>query len=163
MQQHSYRKTTMATLLTPQLCRAARSLLGWGQRELAARSKVSHKTIADYELGDRQPYDRTLIDLRRTFEEQGGLRFIDEQEGVTGPGVAFTWNTALSQRASLASPSVDGNEGGETKALDHEMAEYFREHLSEWDAFREASKQALSMAMYGDPYAADEAFGNDAR
>jgi transcriptional regulator with XRE-family HTH domain len=162
MQQHSYRKTTMATLLTPQLCRAARSLLGWGQRELAARSKVSHKTIADYELGDRQPYDRTLLDLRRAFEEHG-LRFIDEEEGVTGPGVAFTWNTALSQRADQTSSGADDNEGGETKALDHEMAEYFREHLNEWDAFREASKHALSMAMYGDPYAADEAFGNDAR
>jgi len=62
--------------------------LGWGQRELAANANVAAKTIADFEMNARQPYDRTLEALRRTFED-AGLRFIDPEAGVTGEGVAF--------------------------------------------------------------------------
>jgi transcriptional regulator with XRE-family HTH domain len=53
---------------TPAQCRAARALLGWSQAELADASKVATKTIADFERGDRTPYDRTLADIREAFE-----------------------------------------------------------------------------------------------
>jgi transcriptional regulator with XRE-family HTH domain len=57
--------------MTPRQCRAARSLLGWSQDELAQVSQVHKSTIALFELGKRQPYDRTLDDLRAALEAAG--------------------------------------------------------------------------------------------
>lgn len=65
-------------------CRAARALLGWTQDELSTKAAVAKKTIADFETGKRQPYDRTLADIRAALEG-GGVLFID-QNGA-GPGV----------------------------------------------------------------------------
>ncbi len=65
-------------------CRAARGLLGWSRAQLAEKSKVAVKTIADFEREARTPYDRTLADLRRAFESAGVL-FVEENGD--GPGV----------------------------------------------------------------------------
>nr|WP_149576391.1 helix-turn-helix transcriptional regulator [Xanthobacter oligotrophicus] len=65
-------------------CRAGRALLAWSQDQLAEASKVAKATIANFELGKRTPYDRTLADLRAALEAAGVL-FI-EQNG-NGPGV----------------------------------------------------------------------------
>jgi transcriptional regulator with XRE-family HTH domain len=62
--------------LTPDLCRAARGLLNWTQKDLTKKSLVGTKTIADYERGTRTPYDRTLRDLRQAFEA-AGIEFIN--------------------------------------------------------------------------------------
>lgn len=61
----------MPLIFSPEQCRAARGLLNWSQREFAERSGVSKKTIADFELGERTPYPRTLADIVRTFEAAG--------------------------------------------------------------------------------------------
>ncbi|MGN6145414.1 MAG: helix-turn-helix domain-containing protein [Mesorhizobium sp.] len=50
--------------------RAARSWLGWSQEELARRSGVSRRTIVQLERGAHLSYDRTIADLRRTFEDE---------------------------------------------------------------------------------------------
>jgi hypothetical protein len=42
-------------------------------------------TLADFELGKRTPYDRTLADIRRALEG-GGVQFLDGNGH--GPGVA---------------------------------------------------------------------------
>jgi transcriptional regulator with XRE-family HTH domain len=65
-------------------CRGARGLLGWSQADLSEASKTATKTIADFERGARQPYPRTLEDVRRALE-QAGIEFISENGG--GPGV----------------------------------------------------------------------------
>lgn len=65
-------------------CRAARALLAWSQDRLAAESRVAKATIANFEIGKRDPYDRTLADLQRALEE-AGVEFIEENGG--GPGV----------------------------------------------------------------------------
>jgi transcriptional regulator with XRE-family HTH domain len=63
--------------------RAARGLLGLSQRDVAALSKVSRATIADFEAGKRQPYPRTLADLQRSLEAAGVLfTSTDELLGV---------------------------------------------------------------------------------
>jgi DNA-binding transcriptional regulator YiaG len=54
--------------MTPAQCRAARALIGWSQEELSAASKVEKATIANFELGKRAPYARTLDDLRAALE-----------------------------------------------------------------------------------------------
>jgi transcriptional regulator with XRE-family HTH domain len=68
---------------TPGQCRAARALIGWSQDQLASTSKVAKATIANFELGKRTPYDRTLDDLVAALEA-AGVVFRDNGDG---PGV----------------------------------------------------------------------------
>jgi transcriptional regulator with XRE-family HTH domain len=56
---------------TPAQCRAARALIGWSQDQLANASRVAKATIANFETGDRAPYERTLADIRRALESAG--------------------------------------------------------------------------------------------
>jgi transcriptional regulator with XRE-family HTH domain len=70
--------------INPAQCRGARGLLGWSQSDLSKASKTATKTIADFERGAREPYPRTLEDVRGALEN-GGIEFIDENGG--GPGV----------------------------------------------------------------------------
>ena len=65
-------------------CKGGRAMLGWSQERLAKASKVALRTLADFESGARQPYDRTLADIRRALED-AGIVFIDTNGG--GPGV----------------------------------------------------------------------------
>ena len=69
--------------ITPHQSRGARAMLGWTRHQLAERSGVSPATIADFEARKRVPYNRTLADIRRAFED-GGVKFIPENGG--GPG-----------------------------------------------------------------------------
>lgn len=64
-------------------CRAARALLNWSQTDLAEHSKVAKQTIADFERGARQPYERTLRDIQAALEE-AGVQFIPENGGGVG-------------------------------------------------------------------------------
>ena len=72
--------------ITSDQCRAARALLKWSQRDLKEKTLVARVTIAQFEQGASQPYERTLRDLRIAFEE-AGIEFIDENGG--GAGVRF--------------------------------------------------------------------------
>jgi transcriptional regulator with XRE-family HTH domain len=77
----------LGVMMTDAQCRMGRAALGWSQDQLAALSGVNKKTIADFERGARQPYDRTLKDLRETMEK-GGVIFLTEGESADGgPGV----------------------------------------------------------------------------
>ena len=73
----------MDTLASEQ-CRAARALLAWSQDDLSAQAKVAKKTLQLFELGQRNPYARTLAALRLALE-RAGVEFIAENGG--GPGV----------------------------------------------------------------------------
>ncbi len=55
-------------VVSPELCRAARGLLGWSQQELASRAQVARKTIADFELSQVTPHPRTLRDVVAALE-----------------------------------------------------------------------------------------------
>lgn len=46
-------------------------MLGWSQDQLAEASKVAKATIANFETGKREPYPRTLEDLRQALEAAG--------------------------------------------------------------------------------------------
>ena len=71
-------------MITIEQIRAARGLLGWSQSDLSEASKTATKTIADFERGAREPYPRTLEDVRGALEK-AGVEFIAENGG--GPGV----------------------------------------------------------------------------
>ncbi|MGU3536821.1 helix-turn-helix transcriptional regulator [Methylobacterium sp. A54F] len=73
--------------VTPAQCRAGRALLGWTREELAAAAQVSKMTLADFETGKRNPYERTLRDIADAFEAAGVLVFRATDE--VGSGVRF--------------------------------------------------------------------------
>ena len=50
--------------MTPDQCRAARAIVAISQDDLAAQSGVAKATIAAFELGQRQPYPRTIAAIR---------------------------------------------------------------------------------------------------
>jgi transcriptional regulator with XRE-family HTH domain len=70
--------------ITAAQCRAARALVGLSQDQLAAASKVAKATIANFELGKREPYERTQDDVRAALEAAGVI-FVEENG--EGPGV----------------------------------------------------------------------------
>jgi ribosome-binding protein aMBF1 (putative translation factor) len=70
-------------MITAIQCKMARSALGWGVRDLAARSKVGVTTINRFETGQSAPVHSTLVVLRQTFEAVG-VRFTDDG-GIVPP------------------------------------------------------------------------------
>ncbi len=73
--------------LLPQQCRAGRALIGWSQDQLSSASKVAKATIANFEAGRRQPYERTLSDIREALEREGVIFLADGEAADGGPGV----------------------------------------------------------------------------
>lgn len=71
-------------MITPEQCRAARALIDWSQSELADRSRIAKKTIADFERGNRAYHPKTSIAVQTALESHGVV-FIAENGG--GPGV----------------------------------------------------------------------------
>jgi len=64
--------------LPANILKAARALLGWSQDDLAAKSDVAKKTIADIERGaDRKPLRRTVAAIRQALEA-AGIEFLDD-------------------------------------------------------------------------------------
>ena len=76
----------MVTISAAQ-CRAARALLAWSQDRLSEASSVAKATIANFEVGKRMPYDRTLLDIRDALEA-AGVQFIPENGGGAGVRLA---------------------------------------------------------------------------
>jgi DNA-binding XRE family transcriptional regulator len=70
------------------MCKAARSLAGWGQGELSAASGVSKSTIGAFEAKDEDAR-LTTMNNRALVEafETAGLEFIPENGG--GAGIRF--------------------------------------------------------------------------
>ncbi|MBK1670809.1 hypothetical protein CKO28_22590 [Rhodovibrio sodomensis] len=66
-------------VLIPAQCRAGRALVGLQQGELAVLAKVSRKTLTDFEKGIRQPYERTIRDIREALEHEGVV-FLDADD-----------------------------------------------------------------------------------
>jgi transcriptional regulator with XRE-family HTH domain len=57
--------------MTPAQIKAARSILGWTQIELACRSNVHNSVIALFETRKRLPLRDVLTDLKKTSESFG--------------------------------------------------------------------------------------------
>jgi transcriptional regulator with XRE-family HTH domain len=69
--------------ITPDQCRAARGLLRWSQRDLAAASRLSKNAVLTFENGATTPLPVTLAALRAALEK-AGVEFIDEDGGGAG-------------------------------------------------------------------------------
>lgn len=73
------------TTITPEQCRAARSLLGWSQDDLAAETAISRPTIAEFERGTRTPYPNNMAAIFEAFDK-AGVAFIHDSEASAGGG-----------------------------------------------------------------------------
>ncbi|WP_348633258.1 MULTISPECIES: XRE family transcriptional regulator [unclassified Mesorhizobium] len=74
------------TMITSEQLRAARALLQWDQKALAAKSKVSVATIKRLEpLAGMLKANQVTIEALKRALEAGGVEFIPENGG--GPGV----------------------------------------------------------------------------
>jgi transcriptional regulator with XRE-family HTH domain len=145
--------------ISPGQCRAARALLGWAQRDLEERSRVSKKAIADFERGASSPQARTIDDLVEAFDA-AGIEFLPVQDEVSGLGVRFRFGFDEPSRTS-DSDSDGGTPTSGRKPLkgSEDDVSYWTTHPHEWAALSQASRHVLSADMFGDAYAADEAFG----
>src|ERR1700730_447110 len=63
--------TIRQTMITAEQCRAARALLDWSREQLAETSRVSRRTIIDFERSAREPRYLTFYAIRRVLEEAG--------------------------------------------------------------------------------------------
>ena len=57
--------------LNPQASRAARALLGWSMRDLAATAAVAIGTVQSFEAGEKTPHGATLAKLVAAFGAHG--------------------------------------------------------------------------------------------
>lgn len=57
--------------ITPELCRSARALLGWGQRDLADRTRTTALTVLNYERRKKRPTEERLLSFESAFREAG--------------------------------------------------------------------------------------------
>lgn len=69
--------------LSAELCRAARAVLVWSQKDLANAAGVSRTTVVDFERGIRIPHRNNLAAMRSAFEKSG-IIFIPENGGGAG-------------------------------------------------------------------------------
>lgn len=74
-------------MITSAQCRAARALVDWSREMLAEKSKVSHRSIVDFERGARDPRLLTKEALVRALES-AGVEFIAENGGGAGVRLA---------------------------------------------------------------------------
>ncbi|KXW57104.1 helix-turn-helix domain-containing protein [Ferrovum myxofaciens] len=63
--------------------RAARSLLGWSQKQLAEQSGASLSTLNRFERGDGSPNVNSLRLIYKAFE-RAGIQFVNSSDGSMG-------------------------------------------------------------------------------
>jgi transcriptional regulator with XRE-family HTH domain len=107
----------MVTISAAQL-RAARGLLGWSQSDLAEAAKIGRATIADFESGKRDPYVRTIDELRAALEAAGVEFTNGDQPGVRMKKTKSEKLLNEHERAAAA------------RTLAHEWTAYCKEHNS---------------------------------
>lgn len=64
-------------------CRAARGLIAWSQKQLAAEANVALRTLINFEKMDRAPRASTIAAIRAALES-AGVEFIPENGGGAG-------------------------------------------------------------------------------
>jgi transcriptional regulator with XRE-family HTH domain len=135
--------------LTLEQCKAARSLLGWSQADLAKSSGISTTPIADFERGKSQPQRRTLEALQ-TALEKAGIQFFDEDD-IGGIGVRLRKGVKPIQSSEQKSSRVGLPNDPDMCAL----YDYWRNRPDEWQELSYPSRRAVLREIFGDVPDAD--------
>jgi transcriptional regulator with XRE-family HTH domain len=69
-------------MIQPEQCKAARALLRWDQKTLAARANVNIGTISDFEGRRRSPHPSTVKALKDALEAAGIVFSNGDEPGV---------------------------------------------------------------------------------
>jgi ribosome-binding protein aMBF1 (putative translation factor) len=67
--------------ITAEQVNKARWLVGWSERDLAARAGVSTSSVRSFEAGIRTPTEWCAATIRKALEA-GGIKFDDDPAGV---------------------------------------------------------------------------------
>lgn len=70
--------------MTPSQCRMARAATNLSREKFCKNIGISVTTLADFEAGRREPYERTIRDIQGAFERLG-VTFLAANKD--GPGV----------------------------------------------------------------------------
>lgn len=81
-------------MITAAQCRAARGLMNWTQDDLAKAAKVGIVTVRQFEAGNAEPRNSTLVVISQALEG-AGVEFIPQNGG--GPGVRLRSPALLRQ------------------------------------------------------------------
>ncbi|CAH1649862.1 helix-turn-helix domain-containing protein [Chelatococcus asaccharovorans] len=76
-------------MITPAQCRAARALLNWNQRQLAAEANIGVSTLRDFEISKRVPVKNNLLAIRAVLEA-AGIVFLEDGQPAIGSGVSLS-------------------------------------------------------------------------
>ncbi len=68
---------SVASLISPGQCRAARALLDWAQDDLEIHAGVAKRTISKFESGVGHVHPDSVHMLKRALEE-AGVQFLDD-------------------------------------------------------------------------------------
>ncbi len=79
-----------AAMMTPAQIRAARSLLGWKQTDLAASAGISEISVKNIERSATDARGSTLSKIQAAFEA-AGLEIIPAGSASLGGGVGVRW------------------------------------------------------------------------
>jgi ribosome-binding protein aMBF1 (putative translation factor) len=81
----------MSSVVTPSICKAARTLLGWSQEELSKRSGVSLRSLTRFESGGDPASAKVRDKLYEAFQ-RGDLQFIAaNSDSAELDGVGIRW------------------------------------------------------------------------
>ena len=146
-------------MLTGLQIRAARALLRITSTELATLSRVGSATIRRAELEDGE-VSMTAANAHavRTALEVAGIVLLDPVEQVHDGGVALKPGAKPRKALSENGADVTSSDAG-LDMRDPDMAAYWIEHPEQWLAISNTGRRVLSAEMFGDAFAADEAFG----
>lgn len=95
-------------------CRAARSLRGWSQDDLAQRAQIGRATIMRFESESSVPTERVLRELRKAFEE-AGIIFETTKDGKRSLIDNAAWLVLLGKNAdqTVAGDEISVMEGAD--------------------------------------------------
>ena len=149
--------------MTPIQFRMARAALGLTVRELAERAGVHKNTILRIE-GGLASHGPTIAAVRQTLEA-AGLEFIQEEQGIGGPGVRLKWgvsdpvlasggsgednessNAGQSARHTWDEPCVEVGSTAMSQDI-LELRAYWAVHPDRWAKLSEAGKAVLTREL----------------
>jgi transcriptional regulator with XRE-family HTH domain len=83
-------------ILTAELIRASRALLGWTQKDLSLKTGITPKALSDFELGKKPLSAKTNARMKAAFEANGIQYLAVNDNDSELDGIGLRWRAASS-------------------------------------------------------------------